>query len=513
MSRPHPSRLATAAAVAATLTVMLACRDGTSPADPVVARVAVSALPDSVGAGDTLRLTAVALDAAGAALPRVAVRWRSLHPGFATIDSVTGHVTAGFAGDAELVATVSARGGEVADTVVLRVRSLPRRVLLGGAPDSLLVGTPDTLTVEVRDGAGVAVRRAVTWSSSDTSVVQVDSLGVVRAVERGGAWIRASVGDRADSVLVRADYREVMPGRFYVDVGTGSTSYPTCAVTAGGAVWCGGSQIRGSAMMRTVEGGQSQSCGLADDATLYCWGQDANRVFGTVASTGSVVHDTLYPGGLRMRWRQFTLGDHQQACGIAAADSVVYCWGHNDTKQVGRGPASGIDSLVAPFATPLRAKQVDLGALHGCAIALDDAVWCWGSTASYGVTSGMPGADGLPSRVHPPGSFVQVSTGEAFTCARTRLGETSCWGLLDRSGGGRPTAMPVPLAGGARYAEIFTGLTSRACGITAERALHCWNVLDAVMTPRVVMPGRRFVTVALGARSCALSTEGKIYCF
>lgn len=512
--------------VAAFLVAALACRDATGPRTPAVARVEVSGLPDSVGVGDTLRLAALARDASGGVLPRVAAHWRSLSPTIATIDS-TGLLRGLSVGSAALVVTT--RGRTVReDTVVAVVRRLPRRFVFTDVPDSVFVGTRDTITVEVQDGLGRPLGSVVTWSSSDTSVLLVDSLGVVRPVNRGSAWIRASAGGRADSVRVRGEYRELMPGRMYVDISRSSIGFPACAVTAGGQLWCtglpGGStsapstgaRIGGAAVMRTIEGGQSQSCGLAADSTLHCWGQNFNRVFGTVGSTGPALHDTLYPGGLRMRWRQFTLGDHQQACGIAAADSVVYCWGHNDTQQVGRAPASSFDSLVAPFATPLQAKQVDLSGFHGCAVALDDAVWCWGTSSSYGISSGTR-PYGIPTRIQPPGSFVQVATGDQFTCARTRLGEVSCWGWITGARGGDgtgPRTTPVPVAGGGRYAEIFTGFSSTACGITGERALHCWSVQEAVMTPRVIMPGRQFVTVAVGGSgTCALSTEGKMYCW
>lgn len=518
MSRRHPWRVVASALAIGGLATALACADSPSgPRAPVVASVDVEGLPDSVGVGDVLFLSARARDAEGRLLSGVVARWRSLAPAVADVDS-TGLLRGVSQGNASLVVTTRGRTLRE-DTVVARVRRLPRRFIFGDVPDSIFVGARDTLTVEVQDGDGRPLGPVVEWSSSDTSVMRVDSLGIVSPVNRGIAWIRAGAGDRADSVRVRGEFQEFMPGRPYVDISAGSGWAP-CAVTAGGQVWCAGSvaggspllafHVPGAAVMRSVEGGQSQSCGLAADSTLYCWGTNANRVFGTVASTGGIPHDTLYPGGLRMKWRQFTLGDQQQACGIAAADSVVYCWGHNDTQQVGRAPARPVDSLVAPFATPLRAKQVDLSAFHGCAVALDDALWCWGTPSAYGIRTGTAGDDGLPARVQPPGSFAQAATGDQFTCARTQLGHASCWGEIN---GRVLTTTPVAVAGGARYVEIFTGLSSTACGITAERALHCWNVQDAVMTPRVLMPGRQFVTVALGLRRCALSTEGKLYCW
>jgi Bacterial Ig-like domain (group 2)/Regulator of chromosome condensation (RCC1) repeat len=518
---PHARPFRITPLVVACVALVAACHDSSAPEPPVVARVDVVGLPDSVGVGDSLNLAAEARDSSGKVVARVTTRWRSLDPAIATVDS-TGLLRGVTAGSAAIVVTT--RGRTVReDTVVALVRRLPRRFAFGDFPDSVFVGKGYAITVEVQDGAGRPLGPAVTWSSTDTSLLRVDSLGMVQAINVGSAWIRASAGDRSDSVRVRGVFEEFLSGRTYVDIGAG-TSYPRCGVAADGRVWCESRtetvifHVPGAATMRTIEGGQTQACGLAADSTLYCWGQNSNRVYGTVSSTGTFAVDTLYPGGLRMKWRQFTLGDHQQACGIAAADSVVYCWGHNDNLQVGRAPASSTDSLVAPFATPLKAKQVDLSAFHGCAVDLDDAVWCWGSQRdAYGLPSSAPATGGLPTRMQPPGSFVQVSTGDQFTCARTRLGEASCWGWINGTfrSGGTPRTTPVPVAGGGRYVELFTGFSAtRACGITGERALHCWNPQDAVMTPRVLMPGRTFVTVAIGGNgACALSTEGKVYCW
>src|SRR3954469_6593411 len=65
----------------------LACSDSSGPVGPVVATIDVAGLPDSIGIGDTLRLSGEPRAADGASVTGVTVRWRSLSPDIATIDS------------------------------------------------------------------------------------------------------------------------------------------------------------------------------------------------------------------------------------------------------------------------------------------------------------------------------------------------------------------------------------------------------------------------------------------
>ena len=89
------------------------------------------------------------------------------------------------------------------DNIVLPVPA-PAAVVI--SPDSvrpMTAGTRITLRAAVRDAAGAPLP-AVTarWSSKDTSVARVDSLGVLRAVAAGQTVVRAVAGVASDSVIV-----------------------------------------------------------------------------------------------------------------------------------------------------------------------------------------------------------------------------------------------------------------------------------------------------------------------
>ena len=498
------------ALVLAGAALLAACSDSSGPELPRVGSIVVSGLPDTLGVGDTVRAQAEARDAGGATLSRVALRWRSLTPAVATIDS-TGVLAARDSGEATLV--VLARGRTVVeDTLTVPVRRLPREFAFGTLPDSILVGDSTTVAVTLRDGTGTDVTAPVTWSSSDTTVARVDENGEVKTRNLGTAWIRASSRGATDSVRVRGEFRQVWPEREWVGMSHGSQR-GLCALAANGEAWCDtqrtstvgvAAKVAGGVPLRTIEVGQDTACGLAADSTMYCWGSNTNTEFG-LGKRQPFSSDTLVHGGGGRKWSRITMGHHRAVCGIQAADGVVYCWGHNDFVQTGRGPARPYDSLVAPHPTPLAAKDVALGAFHGCAIALDDAMWCWGQARGWAGGAG----EREPVQVRPAGSFTHVTVGDYLTCGLSASGEASCWGADG------PTA-PTRVETSARFARIATGLSHDVCGLTAGGELHCWVVYgDGPIVARHVMPGRTFTAYSTGAgtRRCALSTTGRIYCW
>ena len=360
----------------------LACSDGTEPGLAPIASLAVAGLPDSAGVGDTLRATAIARDASGAPLPAVVVRWRTLDSAVATVDT-SGRVVVREVGVARVVATARGRT-TVDDTVVLHALLLPSRIDISGLQASLVLGTADTASAAVRDGRGGTLVQPVRWSASDGWVLSVDSTkGTVVAHGAGTAWVRAAAGRARDSVRVEVPVQALMPGRSWVQVAatTLSATYRICALEATGQVWCEGAGgvpqlVPGETRLRELHGGQAQYCGLDAAGVVHCFGLDGSRVFGVYGIARRPLRsDSLYPGGNAERFLRYDLGDHHAACGIRAADSVVYCWGHNDFGQVGRDSADP-DSLVAPVTGNLKATQLDLTGFSGCAMALDQSVWC-----------------------------------------------------------------------------------------------------------------------------------------
>jgi alpha-tubulin suppressor-like RCC1 family protein len=75
-------------------------------------------------------------------------------------------------------------------------------------------------------------------------------------------------------------------------------------------------------------------------------------------------------------------------------------------------------------------------------------------------------------------SFVEISSGSDYTCARAQSGAGYCWGsnLSGQLGDGTTTSrfVPTPIAGGIGFVEITAGYL-HTCGRTQSGAVYCWG--------------------------------------
>ncbi|MFL5538265.1 MAG: Ig domain-containing protein [Longimicrobiaceae bacterium] len=216
------------------------------PPDRPVARVVVE--PDSLAlrAGGTGDFDAVAYDADGSVLTGRAVAWTSSDSTVATVNA-EGGVTAVSPGAARVTATVEGVSGSAPVRVLAPPPAPVARVEV--TPDSLTLaaGTTGDFNAVAYDAEGhVLTGRAVTWTSSDTSVATVGPAGTVAAVSPGSARVTATVegvsGSGAVHVLppppARVARVEVTPDSLVLDIG-GTGDFDAVAYDAEGHVLTG----------------------------------------------------------------------------------------------------------------------------------------------------------------------------------------------------------------------------------------------------------------------------------
>ena len=159
------------------------------PPPPVATTLAVT--PASVqlsSLGETAQLSAEVRDQNGRAMPGAAVTWTSADPTVASVDA-SGLVTAVSNGTATVTAAAGSASGSAAVSVEQTVASV------SVVPDSaaLLVGDTVRLSAAAADALGGEVAGAAfAWSSTDTLVATIDSVGLARGVGSGEAEIAAS---------------------------------------------------------------------------------------------------------------------------------------------------------------------------------------------------------------------------------------------------------------------------------------------------------------------------------
>ena len=209
--------------------------------------------------------------------------------------------------------------------------------------------------------------------------------------------------------------------------------------------------------------GYEFSCGLFDDQTTRCWGENDYGQLGLEWNPADVgkehAGDDISELGNNLpivnlgadRYAVDIAVGYRFACAILDTGQVK-CWGRNDEGQLGqgdtinRGEAVGTmgDDLLAvdlgldPSDQPYTAKQIEAGEEYVCAILNNDQLKCWGYN-SYG-NLGYDDMEDRGDDADEMGNnlpFVNVGTdrsvtdlyiGYATTCAVLDNDSVKCWG-------------------------------------------------------------------------------------
>jgi photosystem II stability/assembly factor-like uncharacterized protein len=176
---------------------LVACDSGNDPSGPVdVPVVSLEASPaaDTLSAGDTLRVTALARDAGGNVLVRP-VSWNSLAPSIATVDT-TGLVTALAPGDALIVATAEG----IADSVRLHVSAPAPACDSDPGNGATIVAGPSAPNPS--QGDNDTVFRGFLVDPLDPMILYLgtERNGILRSADGGATWTRLRQGLRWNDV-------------------------------------------------------------------------------------------------------------------------------------------------------------------------------------------------------------------------------------------------------------------------------------------------------------------------
>ena len=408
--------------------------------------------------------------------------------------------------------------------------------------DSLFLGrSVRAVAVATGDSVAVAHPRFV-WSTSDTTVAVVDSLGTILGVGVGTARITAELNGRRDDFTIRIVLQRAGGGVAFV---TGSDAYAfggQCALTAAGAVYCRrvGTLTDSMPLFKLMPGAAGiafasiysaidSECGLSTTGQIYCWGVNHTFIWGTRAGPTRADSAPVAVKQGTLRFSAMAHNGHANICGISSADSVVYCWGHNDEFQNGRAPAASTDSNVAPVTGSPRGIAVSNANFNGCLLDPGGMAFCWGgpTASSLGISEATTNVP-APQLVAGGLTFAKISAGEAFQCAVTPSGDAYCWGIgaLGNGSLAQPNPFgPQKVVGGHHFSMVsVSGFPTSACGITTDGDLYCWGAFrpaslstrlgDRVGTPTHLLPGLKFRALSGSLNDmCAITVDGSALCW
>ncbi len=136
--------------------------------------------------------------------------------------------------------------------------------------------------------------------------------------------------------------------------------------------------------------GGSHTCAINTLGEVLCWGNNALGQLGRPPEPGAAQETQLSPTPLRVAmdgkvdWMKAThiAAGWAHSCAILA-DGTVACWGDNREGQLGpeRAFEPGVSTPVA-VVLPDRAVEISAGRSHTCALTADGLTWCWGGNES-----------------------------------------------------------------------------------------------------------------------------------
>lgn len=382
---------------------------------------------------------------------------------------------------------------------------------------------------------------------------------------RGRQWAPVSAVSECglpsgDSRIRHPAYSEPRRGEYHLRIDTRANMYRSAAtlLLTTLALGCGGTDpttpsaaeqpVRWTALTIGFGAFFDYTCGLADDGTAYCWGDNSAGQI-----TGVSGGDERRPvRASEIGFREISAG-WKQTCAIAAA-GPTYCWGETGSdfgaRRIGVIAAGtafqristgnpGVCGVIAggealcheasrgleSIPGGLRFRTIESGTGIRCGITESDAAYCWGY-AGYGSLGIGVQADSvvpLPTRVAGALRFASISTGLRHACGLTVDGAAYCWGV-GLPLGTQGSSVPTEVAGGLRFKSVEAAIM-HTCGLTVAGQAYCWgeNTLgqlgvDAITrgsaVPVAVSGGLVFTSLAAGgSHTCAITAGGDAYCW
>ena len=299
---------------------------------------------------------------------------------------------------------------------------------------------------------------------------QIPSLGQVKQV---------AADEDGACALNTAGTVKCWGGNEYGQVGNGKTSpnnkelYPQAVV--------------GLSNVASIDLGEFRVCAVLGSGGVRCWGRGYVGM-GLVSVAGLTGAIGVSPG-------------YQHICSVTSA-GAIWCWGSNNFGQVG----DGTGGWNRPPTKLALADVASLGEMGGgtCALRKDKSVWCWDSNTA-----------GVPAKVTGLPEVLALAPSGGRACGLVAGGGAYCWSA---------TTNAQMVAGLAGASLVRTG-QQHACAVVGG-AVKCWGANQYGQlgngkvgyehksdTPVAVASLTGIKELALGRNSCALATDGKVWCW
>ena len=452
-----------------------------------VTRVVVSPAQLNVLAGDTVQITASAVDANGVQVPGTIYTFTALDPTVVAVTR-TGNTTARAlflkAGAARVDVRADDQVGSATGTVQAKqFISSPAT----GAPTNALVmsaGNDATCGLLPFGRAYCFGGQGLIGVAKDTSCF--NDLGGLQSCTLVPLRIAGQLNVTSLSVGGSVACGTTSDGKTYC-WGSNASGQLGNGTSAGGSsivpTVVNGPSSGAATNFVVVSSGSNHVCALTAAGKAYCWGDDSSLQLGNGESFG-LASTTPIPVGGGLSFVSVAAGG-RHTCAVTS-DGSAYCWGANDHGQLGTGSIGGPVDSPTPAAAGTKFKLISAGVSHTCGISTSGVALCWGANENGQLGDGGTSDTGIATQVSGSAAFKWISADSTNTCGVNTAGAVLCWGLntygQDGTGsiGGVLTAPALINVSGVTFDQVTVG-RRHACAV-GSNAAYCWgsNVLGAL---------------------------------
>jgi alpha-tubulin suppressor-like RCC1 family protein len=400
-------------------------------------------------------------------------------------------------------------------------------VTVNPASGSLFVGDTLRLFAQAKDAQGTGLARTISWSSSDNAIATISTSGLVTAVSPGGPVIMSATAEGKTGTASISVQPPPPIATLQLDHATLTVALRqdfTLAATAKSA--------SGQVLQNRPIGWSSSNPAIASvgsDGTVT--GNQAGSATITAAAEGQSVQAVVTVVALT----SITVG-LVETCAISQAGKL-YCAGSR------QGPRA---RLVAPT---LRFTAVFASArIHDvfCAIATDEALYCWGDNYAGELGVGDSVNRSSPTRVSGNLRFKSVAIGQYVRgglivagvqtpaeaanhiCGLTTGNDLYCWGDGKSgqfgTGASVSAVAPVSAGSGLKFTEVTAG-RGYNCGRAEDTKVYCWGDntaghlgqgfwgTNSANAPTVMAGQPAYHGLSGAGATCGLDDNGSAYCW
>jgi len=278
------------------------------------------------------------------------------------------------------------------------------------------------------------------------------------------------------------------------------------------------------ALAQDIAAGTHHTCSTLADTSVACWGVNLSGQLGV----GDDLSLRPLPESIQGLADVTALVAGVGHTCARRAEGSVYCWGANETSQLGLGD---VFTRTTPVGVPIgnSVTMLAAGGFHTCALIAGGSVVCWGNNDYGQLGMGDTFPRSLPFPVPGLSDVIALTAGAGFTCALRSNGSVACWGRNSEGQLGLGDTKldyytsPQDLLDLSNVAVLAAG-SRHVCAGFEDGSAACWGLnrwgslgvgdTEDRSSPEIV-PGLGGVT-ALAAgehHTCARISDGSLSCW